>query len=110
MGIANLIHRLFNRKQYAAPEYFTATLEILDRTFPDGVSMPEYGALISIMSNHYSQRNLADILWAFTKKEYYVVYNDILGAAPSCSDEVIETTNSKLIANGYDEYRASSLP
>ena len=54
-----------------------STYSMLKCAFPNDISSEEYFALLDILYNHLSDRNLARVIACLTGKDYYVIINDV---------------------------------
>lgn len=68
------------------PEHLISTVSLIKKAYPDGIQNHEYLAILSILYEHISDRNLADGISLATGKDSSVVYNDILGLSQAKSD------------------------
>ena len=53
---------------------------VLSAAFPGGVPESQYLPLLTVLVEHLSLRNVADLIAAHTGREWPVVYNDALAA------------------------------
>lgn len=51
----------------------------LKKCFPDKLNKEEYFALLHILFDFYSNRNLAELISDFTGNDYYTTLNDVYG-------------------------------
>jgi len=87
------------------PEYITATLKLVEDAFPKGIDEDEFYALLKILGEHLSQRNLALAMSAVADKDYAFVYNEVLGIAGKVvPEETMRVVQQKLDANGFQNW------
>lgn len=60
--------------------YERLTLDLLKRSFPCGLADDEYFAVMAVLCQHMSLRNLTDVLTMFTERDHAIVANDVYGA------------------------------
>jgi hypothetical protein len=54
---------------------------LLRSAYPDGMPQADYRAVLSLLYDHFSDRNLAALIAAFTGKAPEIVLNDLYGCA-----------------------------
>ncbi len=59
------------------PESLISTARLIGRTFGTSIPSEDYSALITLLYEHLSDRNLATVIAQFVKKDQIVVWNDI---------------------------------
>ena len=87
------------------PIHLQSTVELLKNAFPDGLNKDAYFAVIKLLYDDMSDRNLADVLSFVTGKPYEICYNDICGVSQrTLETSVYEFVKSRLYMNGYDDW------
>lgn len=87
--------------------HLSSTLSLLQCAFPDGLEGKVYPSVLVVLGESMSMRNLADVVAAFTGKEWSYVYNDVLRVlsptgAPTPYD--LEEVRKLLLPCGYNEW------
>jgi hypothetical protein len=86
-------------------DFVTLTHALLQRAYPTGLPNTEYLAVLRVLSPHMSQRNLAEVLSEFTRRDYAFVINDVLGIdGQNISPETETTVREKLINAGLNTW------
>lgn len=84
-------------------DYITMSIDMLQRAFPAPPTDSEYLALMRILAPHMSQRNLADVVFIFTGRDYARVRNDVLGIDGMALDEQeLGKVQHRLDSAGFD--------
>ena len=88
------------------PSHLSSTLELLKRTFPSGLSEPEYLPLLAILYPHLADGNLATVVAEFTGKDKGIVLNDVYaaGAAKNLNPYALASVRERLIQAGFEEW------
>lgn len=63
--------------QTTIPPHLTSTYKLISSAFPDRMEPEEYFALLAIVYDQLSDRNLAEVMTYCSGKDYGVVLNDI---------------------------------
>ncbi len=88
----------------AGPELQPA-LDLLARAFPSGLSESDYKPLLAALTDGFSERQLADLVAAFTGRDRAAVDND--HAAVRSHDQqdpvAIGRVRQRLVLAGYDD-------
>ncbi|PPT09131.1 hypothetical protein CKA32_001369 [Geitlerinema sp. FC II] len=86
--------------------YLKTTDELLQRAFPDGMESETYLAVLAILEEELSNRNLAEVIAHFTGKDDAVVSNDIYRVSSIDRPSITTLTKVKeqLLAVGYDRW------
>lgn len=86
--------------------YLRSTYHLLECAFPDGVAPQDYFPLLAALREKMSFRTLAEVVSAYTGKDYGGVYNDALGSestrAPSPAD--VLRVKQRLLPCGYEQW------
>ena len=82
--------------------------DLLQRAFPSGVDAEEYLPLLSLLYPHLGDRNLRDLIAAFTGKNSAQVLNDIYavgvpGWVSGQPQQYSEDVRARLSSAGFDE-------
>ncbi len=93
-------------------EHLRSTWDMLKASFPDGLPNELYIPLLCVLYEEMSDRNLAAVVAELTKKEYPLVYNDVLKAGEILSNREElnrlswQTSKVKTLleSNGYREW------
>ena len=90
----------------AIAPHLKSTCELIDRAFPDGVDTESYFPLLALLESEMSDRNLAETIAYFTKRDYEEVLNDTYAVKSLSipSAEAIDRVKTRLIACGYEEW------
>ncbi|MEN7547393.1 hypothetical protein AAG747_05720 [Rapidithrix thailandica] len=88
------------------PESLLSTSALLTESFPNGITQDEYKALIFILYEHMSDRNLSEVLSFFVDKDKIVISNDI---PKHCTGqglqlEMIKNVQENLNRHGFQEW------
>ena len=87
------------------PIHLRSTVVLLKKSFPTGLEENEYLAVIQLLYDYMSDRNLAEVLAFVTGKPYESCYNDICGVCHRTLEaSVYEFTKNKLYENGYADW------
>lgn len=89
-----------------APKYFVDTLRLLKTAFPDGLSDEEYLPVVAMLYPFMSNRNLADVMSAFTGLDWGVAMNDMWKAQDvhSFAPEVVARLRERLLVAGFEAW------
>ena len=63
------------------PDYLLSTYDLITAAFPTGIDPDLYIPLLALLEPHLSHRNLADILWVVTGREYHLTSGDVVRAS-----------------------------
>jgi hypothetical protein len=89
-------------------EHLRSTLRLLQESFPDGLTRgsEDYFAVLAVLHEELSDRNLADAITAFTGGDWGVILNDVWGVVTTndLSRELRERVLARLREHGYDEW------
>lgn len=87
------------------PENLLSTYNLLTRAFPNGINQSEYEALINLLYEHMSDRNLSDVLVFFTEKDKALISNDIPKYYTGQNNQdTIKEVRRKLDENGFGDW------
>lgn len=90
------------------PKHLQPTVVLLKKSFPTGLEGNEYLAVIQLLYDNMSDRNLAEVLSFVTGKPYACCYNDICGICyRALEDSAYEFTKNRLYENGYADWLES---
>ncbi|MFB9244488.1 DUF3349 domain-containing protein [Massilia antarctica] len=59
-------------------EQLMKTVALIKRAYPEGFPNDEYRAVLNILYEHMSDRNLAEVISFFTERDYAFTYNEVL--------------------------------
>lgn len=91
------------------PCHLLSTVNLIRRTFSDGMPDGEYSLTLSILYEHMSDRNLADAVSIAIGRDAALVYNDVLRVgAEHVSGEKIQFVMDKLIKAGFEHWIAEN--
>jgi len=89
------------------PEYLLSTYDLLTSAFPTGIDPDLYIPLLALLAPHISQRNLADIIWVVTGREYHLALHDVVGAiGAEISEADLTMLHEKLDPHGLAAWLA----
>jgi hypothetical protein len=89
------------------PDYLLSTYDLLTSAFPTGIDPDLYVPLLALLEPHISHRNLADILWVVTGREYHLTSRDVVGAAGAkISEADLAKLHEKLDPHGLAAWLA----
>ena len=85
---------------------------MLLRAYPRGLPDEDYEALISLLYEHMSDRNLAQVISHLFSKEYIVVWNDVgrIQSGTKTSKDASARVLQTLTDAGYAEWTRESPP
>jgi hypothetical protein len=87
------------------PEHLRSTHQLVASTFPNGIDAASYVPLLKLLVEHMSTRNLVDVIFIYTGKELWIVYNDVLGASGAVvPDQDLDRVRTMLEANGFQRW------
>lgn len=87
------------------PIHLQSTVVLLKKSFPTGLKENEYLAVIQLLYDGMSDRNLAEVLSFVTGRSYESCYNDICGVFHRTLEvSVYEFTKNRLYENGYADW------
>jgi hypothetical protein len=92
------------------PRWLQPTWDMLKKAFPSGISNEDYWAIIKLLSEHASQRNIADVMSKLADRDRGIVYNDVLsvcGGYTKIPAREEARVSMLLRAAGFDEWIAS---
>lgn len=89
----------------ALPAHLLATVTLIGRAYPHAIPETEYAAVLRILYDHMSDRNLADVISYVTGKDIALTYNDVLGVPSSAvGRELLQAVNDKLVRAGLQAW------
>ena len=68
---------------YTLPPTLSGAARMLRNAYPGGIPEPAYWAILSLLYEYFSDRNLAELMAAVTGKDTPIVLNDIYACASS---------------------------
>jgi uncharacterized protein YktB (UPF0637 family) len=87
------------------PNNLFSTYQMLDGAFGNGIQEKQYFALLDILYEELSDRNLALIMSKITKKEYSEVLNDIYKLSKTIiKEDMHKEVLDRLKVYGYDDW------
>jgi hypothetical protein len=78
-------------------------VNLLHRAYPTGIPPAGYPAVLVVLSDHLNERNLGQVLWAYSGTEAVVVQNDIARALSSEPPTRAEKDRVRAVFEGADE-------
>lgn len=92
--------------QNTIPPYLKSTYKLISCAFADGIEPEEYLALLAILDDELSDRNLAEVVAYCTGKDYRVVLNDVysVNSTNLPKPEAILGVKQRLILCGYESW------
>ena len=87
--------------------HLESSLTLLQKAFPKGISEEEYFTLLDLLYEDFSDRNLAELISYFHKKEYSEVMNDIYSSQSTKKPlkQSVNTLKERMKPFGYDEWK-----
>jgi hypothetical protein len=85
--------------------HLKSTYELINRAFPDGIDTESYFPLLALLESEMSDRNLAETIAYYTKRDYSEILNDIYAVKSTSipSPLAIDKIKTRLLACGYEE-------
>ncbi len=97
-------------KENAVPMHLISTFNMLKKAFPNGIDYTSYYPVVSLLYDHMSDRNLADIVSYFVDKDSSDILNDIYSINSIVLDETEKQLVYKVLKTaGYEEWKKSDL-
>lgn len=62
------------------PDYLKSTIDLINRTFPDGIDEKLYFILLYLLYDHMSDENLSKVISVCINKKQALICNDIYKA------------------------------
>ncbi len=89
-------------------EPLAEVVSMLHKAFPDGVDSSDYYALLAVLYEHFSDRNLAQVVAQLTHRDPERVLNDLHQAVTLAkpSPKAIESLTTCLHRHGIDKLLA----
>lgn len=89
------------------PECLLSASSMLSSAFGRRISEVDYAAVIFILYDYFSDRNLAQLLSFYTDKDEIVIWNDIgrIASIEAPSSAEVERVLRKLRENGFEKWR-----
>lgn len=86
--------------------HLKSTYELINSAFPEGLSTESYFPLLALLESEMSDRNLAETIAYYTKRDYSEILNDIYAVKSTSipSTEAINKVKTRLLACGYEEW------
>jgi Protein of unknown function (DUF3349) len=80
-------------------------VELLRRAYPDGIPEPEYAPVLVVLGEHMSERNIGQLLWAYSGTEPVVAQNDLAGALSTSrpTPQAVAGARARLMAADPEE-------
>jgi len=96
-------------KREQVPDYLRSTYDLITAAFPAEIDADLYLPLLSFLEPHLSHRNLADVIWLATGREYHLAWSDVVDAMGTPdSDEVLTRLRQRLEPHGLTAWLADS--
>ncbi|MGF9908939.1 DUF3349 domain-containing protein [Brevibacillus sp. HB1.2] len=88
------------------PKHLESTLNMLKRAYPNGISDKECFPLMSLLYEHMSDRNLAEVISFITGKEVAIALNDIHKSVSTkqLSEQELNMVREKLLEHGFEKW------
>ncbi|MGK7875804.1 MAG: DUF3349 domain-containing protein [Xenococcaceae cyanobacterium] len=86
--------------------YLLSTYKLIQCAFPDGVEAEAYFPLLALLYDEMSNRNLAEVVAHYTRKDYYLILNDVyrVKSTDVPSPQAIAKVRRRLLACGYEDW------
>lgn len=84
--------------------HLKSTYKLINCAFPEGLSTENYFPLLALLEPQMSDRNLAETIAYFTKRDYSEILNDIYAVKSTSvpSTEAMNKVKNRLLACGYE--------
>jgi hypothetical protein len=88
------------------PQHLASTHRMLRAAYPSELPDADYFAVIVLLHDHMSERNLAETIALTFGRERIVVWNDVGRAVTTAapSPEAVERVRARLVSAGYDDW------
>ncbi len=88
------------------PEHLRSTGELLTAAYPDGLVESDYYAVLALLYDHLSDRNLAEVVSRVFGRDYFVTYNDIAKAVTTDRppSDALSNVQTRLLSAGYEAW------
>lgn len=88
------------------PEYLRSTYNLIQSSFPNGISESQYYPLLALLYEYLSDRNLAEVIAIVTGKDYGVVLNDTykVGAGQNFDEQSVTNIKELMLPHGFIEW------
>ena len=92
--------------QVSIAPYLLSTYKLIQGAFPNGIDSESYFPLLALLYNEMSHRCLAEVIAHYTRKDYYIVLNDVYGVESTNvpTPRAIAKVKQRLLACGYEEW------
>ena len=92
------------------PDYLHELFDLVHCAYPIRIPEEDYWSVIALLHPYCSFRTIPHVLAALTDKDYFWIYNDVMGFGmdPMPPDEDIARVKQKLDACGYQEWVAKN--
>ncbi len=88
------------------PEHLRSTHALLTRAYPDGVPGADYFAVLALLYEHLSDRNLAEVASLAFQRDRGIAYNDVLRCVSTDrpSPEALSRVRARLQSVGFEAW------
>jgi hypothetical protein len=92
--------------QITIPPHLQSTYKLIQCAFSHGIEAENYDALLALLSEEMSDRNVAEVIAYYTGKEYSVVLNDVyrVQSTDIPKAEAIANLKTRLLSCGYQSW------
>lgn len=86
--------------------HLQSTYKLIQSAFPNGIEAQAYLALLSLLSEGMSDRNLAEVVAYYSGKDYSVVLNDVywLQSIDVLKPDAMANVKERLLVCGYEQW------
>jgi hypothetical protein len=95
-----------SRTAEALAQHLRATYNLLESAFPQGIEADAYPALLAVLGENMSDRNLAEVIACAFGTDYERALNDVYRARSTSipSPKAMEKLKERLILYGYEDW------
>ncbi len=88
------------------PEHLRSTHALLTRAYPNGVPDADYFAVLALLYEHFSNRNLTEVVSLTFQRDPGVTYNDVLRCVTTDrpAPETLSRVQAHLQAAGFEAW------
>jgi len=95
-----------NNQGVKVPKHLESTYRMISLAYPNGIDESKYLALIAVLYEYMSDRNLAEVISIFTGKKLEVVLNDIYRSqfTDRPHNNEVESVKQELMYFGFEKW------
>ena len=88
------------------PEHLRSTHTLLTRAYPDGVPDADYFAVLALLYEHLSNRNLAEVVSLAFRRDRGIAYNDVAQCVSTDrpAPEALSRVQTRLQSVGFEAW------